>query len=971
MDSENTSSFFLKLDTENNATLIKDLYVEKMELLSSLYPLETASIDGTLLKSFKTILHIPTNQDLFKTNIDQAKSLSKLLNINKNNINKIINKLLSIDFKQQFIFSQKNLNIICNILIYAFGELKKYKVSTFIELESKIISIDFSKTDFIKKYLKQECLDKKISNLRIHREQKLNAALLSNITMKVINGDWTEIEDTKLIYENRYYSKKKGFSYIDNNYKNFIFSSQLYPDHNYDEEQLYAKILNSLSFNFTKNSKENTELPLELIILLYKLKDVKTLVLQITKANEIFVKMALFVLMNINWLFIGQIEELKLDLNDVELSKQLYNEFDKRATELYKEHKETKPLYYFPGHHSRKYNFWESEGDFIFEKVVFEKNKKNDNNLILSPQNDLIDNTYDNTLCNIYNENGFITNFKYIRPIVYTINDLNNDNEFIKDEVISNSHENSSINHSNTNIINVSKTEKRPKIINIIGTLKEKTNNSLITLKDKIENKSEKSTNEIIKEFVKNNINTFHLMSLYFYFLQSFQNLKKFCLYFDFSFSLEMQHIFSLFSQVYERFHFLIFANSISSLNEANFCFNSLDSIAFENILGIIKKNKNLTSLKVSFFSEEIIYSENNLFYLCSQQKLSLNKLFTKQNELLITTNADTERSLVYFILHQHRIIDNFAKNLKNFFNLLEFECLNTLKEIILRLDVPSPILNSEKYINILVKFIINILIALSLQKNKIQKFKILAPELPMDANRIQLIKQFFEEIGELKENNGNKSKENNNEDEGVIPNTTLEEITLNLKFHNLPEIFNIIYINNLPNLKKINIGSLDEITFISFINEYKNNSANLKNLTSLKISLCNSLFSYANLSSYIKDYINTDTPILDEKYLFTDLKLKTDEEMKELVELVYFLSNTPKLVVQIANDNNNKDLLEKMNTELNGGRNEFYILKMIMEFPKYTKIRTSNIINCLFGFYRKKKENRLIICKENPNKIY
>ena len=968
MDSENTSSFFLKLDAENNATLIKDLYFEKVELFSSLSPLETTGINETLLKSFKTILHIPTNQDLFKTNLDQAKSLSKLFNINKNNINQIINKLLSIDFKQQFIFSQKNLNIIFNILIYAFGELKKFKVSSFIELESKINSIDFSKNDFIKKYLKQECLDKKSTNLRIHREQKLNAALLSNITMKEISGDWTEIEDTKLTYENRYYSKKKGFSYIDNNYKNIIFSSQLYPDYNYDEEQFYAKILNSLSFNFTKNNKENTELPLELIILLYKLKDVKTLILQINKANEIFVKMALFVLMNINWLFIGQIEELKLDLNDVELHKQLYNEFNKRAFELYKEHKETKPLFYFPGFHSRKYNFWESEGDFIFEKVAF---AKNNNNLILSPQNDLIDNTYDNTLCNIYNENGFITNFKYIRPIIYTINDLNNDNEFLKDQVISNSHENSSINYTHTNIINVSKTEKKPKIINIIGTFKEKSNNSLISLKDKIENKAEKSTTEIIKEFVKNNINTFHLMSLYFYFLQSFQNLKKFCLYFDFSFSLEMQHIFSLFSSEYERFHFLIFANSISSLNEANFCFNSLDNIAFENILGIIKKNKNLTTLKMSFFSEEIIYSENNLFYFWSQQKFSLNKLFTMQNELLITTNADTERSLVYFILHQNRIIDNFAKNLKNFFSLLKFEGLNTLKEIILRLDVPSPILNSEKYINILVKFIINILITISLQKNKIQKFKILAPELPMDANGIQLIKQFFEEIGELKENVGNNSKENNNEDEGVIPNTTLEEITLNLKFYNLPEIFNIIYINNLPNLKKINLGSFDEITFISFINEYKNNSANLKNLTSLKISLCNSLFSYTNLSSYIKEYINTDTPILQEKYLLTDLRLKTDEEMNELVELVYYLANTPKLVVQIANDDNNKDLLAKVNTELNGARNELYSLRMIMEFPKYKKIMTSNIIDCLFGFYRKKKENRLIICKENPNKIY
>jgi hypothetical protein len=149
MDFENTNSFFLKLDTENGAHLIEDLDLEKIDLLSSLSPLETASIDGMLLKSFKSILHIPTYQDLVKIDIEMAKTLSKLLNVDKNtNINNIINKLLSIDFREQFIFSEKNLSIICNILIYAIGELKKFKVTTYMELEAKIKSINFSKYDF-------------------------------------------------------------------------------------------------------------------------------------------------------------------------------------------------------------------------------------------------------------------------------------------------------------------------------------------------------------------------------------------------------------------------------------------------------------------------------------------------------------------------------------------------------------------------------------------------------------------------------------------------------------------------------------------------------------------------------------------------------------------------------------------------------------------------------------------------------
>ena len=92
---------------------------------------------------------------------------------------------------------------------------------------------------------------------------------------------------------------------------------------------------------------------------------------------------------------------------------------------------------------------------------------------------------------------------------------------------------------------------------------------------------------------------------------------------------------------------------------------------------------------------------------------------------------------------------------------------------------------------------------------------------------------------------------------------------------------------------------------------------------------------------------------------------------MKEIFGIVYHLAKTPKLVVQIANDEINKKLLMEANKKLAENRDEMYSLRLIMEFPKYNKIMTTNIINCLLDFYVKKKENRMIICKENPDKIY
>ena len=120
MASDNTNINFLKLDTENGSELIEDLDLEQMELTTSISPFETAYIDGMLIKSFKSILHIRTYQDLVKIDIELAKSLSKIINSDKNQLNNIMNRLLSIDFKDNFIFFYNNLSLISIILINIF-----------------------------------------------------------------------------------------------------------------------------------------------------------------------------------------------------------------------------------------------------------------------------------------------------------------------------------------------------------------------------------------------------------------------------------------------------------------------------------------------------------------------------------------------------------------------------------------------------------------------------------------------------------------------------------------------------------------------------------------------------------------------------------------------------------------------------------------------------------------------------------
>ena len=103
-------------------------------------------------------------------------------------------------------------------------------------------------------------------------------------------------------------------------------SSMLKEDYNNNEEEELKKILTKDCFYYPKSNIKNTVndfLPIELILLLSKLKNIKILLFQIKKIDEQFTKMAIFILINIKWLFINEIEEIKFDLGNEEMQKEL------------------------------------------------------------------------------------------------------------------------------------------------------------------------------------------------------------------------------------------------------------------------------------------------------------------------------------------------------------------------------------------------------------------------------------------------------------------------------------------------------------------------------------------------------------------------------------------------------------------------------------------------------------------------
>ena len=1088
---------YIKIDSKKEIRLLgnEDYGIEFNNFWTSALMFEQEQIGKKLEKSIKS--KFPDPIDLLKINYDKIKEF-KSMNSDKKSLNSSINRILSTDYKDRFIFSQTNILDICRLLTIGINDLKKYKIQSFKDFKNLLSKIKFEKFDFFKIYANNEYLKNKekdkIDTSFSHQSSQNKSTTFSSLSgpIKDLFDESSSIDESNALFLNKNHNEPKGIHYIDNNIKNIVFSSMV--NNYYNEDNGIKKILTKECFIYPKYNKnsisEKSELPLELILILYKFKNVKTLIFQIQNIEENFIKMAIFIIINANWLFINGISEIKFDLGNDNLQYRINEVFKERATELYHLYQKSKNLIYnISTYKARTINLWEPEADMFFEKENDENSENNKEIKYLyniQPYEET--STFDNHLCNIYNEFGNLTKLKYIRPINYTYknkfnlyqNTLNDD--FDDSNNNSNSNSNYSMELLNMSVGDLQRLERESissysKIVNqkLMSQNTINYSQSNINIDNSI---NKKTTPQIFAQFAeqKKNKPYFEMIAIYSYSIAKyFKKLAKLSLYFHKPYAYELSLLFAL---NFDQPHFLIFLNKMENLTDVEFSFNSLDDKSFDYLLGIIYKNSNISSLKMSFFSSDINYCDDSLFNLCSAKKLSLTKIFQDQKEYEIKHQLEKDIKINNFILNT-KLLQPFNINLCNFFNLLKTRTINKLKELVLRLDLPIPILENKKYIILIIKFIINILIMLTFQENKIHTLKLLAPQLELNCTIQPYIRQFFKEISlkeeyneeweeklknekdkkekirmkekekELKEQR-EKEKELNekkkelkekkerkellksiNENISDIPkandiedydniyevdvdgnlenfdyykrfnsvmqknkfeqaarrkrtitinsedisnqkrselnhNICLENLILQFKIYDLPEIFNICIKNNLSGLKFINIGTLDETSFIGFMTSYKKLSDKLKNLTSLKISLGITVLSFANLENYILDYININSPQLQEKYLFSNLQIVNEKKMDELFKLVYFKAAVPKLVIQIGYDN--EHLLTKVIYKyILESKTELQSLIMIFMMDKYEKLRVASVLECLSSFYEKKK-NKVIICKENPN---
>ena len=314
-------------------------------------------------------------------------------------------------------------------------------------------------------------------------------------------------------------------------------------------------------------------------------------------------------------------------------------------------------------------------------------------------------------------------------------------------------------------------------------------------------------------------------------------------------------------------FHLLdIISNKFFKLNMLNLEINSLDSITFKKILELIYSNSFKLSLNISFFSSDVTYLQQSLFklYNPSQEREGYKEI--------------TELKIV------NKLLNDFASNMQMLFNLIKYKKIITFG---FNFDIPDIIENNQKYIMVIIKFILNLLLFITKKDATIQKAIILAPKIKLNNDFATFFDKVLVNI--------------NNDDNNKI----IKELSLQIQLYKIINIKNVIS----ESLIILNIGNCDNHTFKELV----------KFLTSYKFSIRSSL---SRLSiSLIKSIRVLNKEIYSLLFKIFNIKIK---QLKQLNIYSNIIINHIKEYLYLLNVFNN-NWISSCNLTLNSKSEEIY----------------------------------------------
>ena len=391
-----------------------------------------------------------------------------------------------------------------------------------------------------------------------------------------------------------------------------------------------------------------------------------------------------------------------------------------------------------------------------------------------------------------------------------------------------------------------------------------------------IEDTQYNSFDNLIKRFQC----TFQMIIIYAFFISKIPKLF-FCNFtIPFTFENEILRMLQI-QQIYlPDFNLLSFLSDAKMI-KITIDFNALDNKAFQEVLSLLFKNNNLSICQLNFFPSENYFIPELLLKLLQDCNSNYKITSKSQFDKSILGKIEPYEDVDIFLFK--KLSEYFEININKLFQTISIR--STVKELSLIFNIPSLIKKMDFYIRVILKFIINIFIAIDNMKLTLSTFNLQTSNFFFDGNKYPFLDEFF----------GKLCIYSNHE-------LILSKLTCQMKFKNITNIYRIIPYN----VTQLSIGELDYQTFIHFT-EYITSSqfSRHSQLYKLKLYLSNNLINIDGCYEYLFRLITEYPKGLKEIGINTHFIIKK-EQMDNLLKSVDY--NTIESLYMNFNNQSLKD---------------------------------------------------------------
>ena len=391
-----------------------------------------------------------------------------------------------------------------------------------------------------------------------------------------------------------------------------------------------------------------------------------------------------------------------------------------------------------------------------------------------------------------------------------------------------------------------------------------------------IEDTQYNSFDNLIKRFQC----TFQMIIIYAFFISKIPKLF-FCNFtIPFTFENEILRMLQI-QQIYlPDFNLLSFLSDAKMI-KITIDFNALDNKAFQEVLSLLFKNNNLSICQLNFFPSENYFIPELLLKLLQDCNSNYKITSKSQFDKSILGKIEPYEDVDIFLFK--KLSEYFEININKLFQTISIR--STVKELSLIFNIPSLIKKMDFYIRVILKFIINIFIAIDNMKLTLSTFNLQTSNFFFDGNKYPFLDEFF----------GKLCIYSNHE-------LILSKLTCQMKFKNITNIYRIIPYN----VTQLSIGELDYQTFIYFT-EYITSSqfSRHSQLYKLKLYLSNNLINIDECYEYLLRLITEYPKGLKEIGINTHFIIKK-EQMDNLLKSVDY--NTIESLYMNFNNQSLKD---------------------------------------------------------------